>query len=255
MYLTASYNVVYNLQDWKNVILKPNSIVIRFRKPNSIYTGKTLREIAEEQGRYWLASEKGYLEQFAKSDTIKNLNADSICIDCGANVGKVSEIMAKTGAKVYAFEPSPLCLPQLEETCSKYKNIEIIKKGVAAQKMKCKLYHNDFVQYNKEIFSQSSSICASKRNVNTNNYTEIECIDLCEFINKLGKNITVLKMDIEGAEFDILYKMINEGVYKKIATILVETHDGTIPEIVEKGKLVRQLIKERNIKNINLDWH
>ena len=244
------YNIQYNLIDWKNITLKPDFIILRYSKFNSIYVIINFEKVEEK-----LSYERYYLKKFEKSNIVKNLSSDSICIDCGANVGKVSEIMAKTGAKVYAFEPNPLCLTQLEENCSKYKNIEIIKKGVAAQKMKCKMYHNDLTLYNKEIFSQNSSIFASKGNVNKDNYTEIECIDLCDFIEKIDKNIAILKMDIEGAEFDILYKMIISGIYKKIETILVETHDGTIPEISEKGKIVRQLIKEKDINNIKLDWH
>ena len=116
------------------------------------------------------------------------------------------------------------------------------------------MYHNDLTNYDGEFFSQSSSICATKDNVNTNNFTEIECIDLCEFIRNLNKPLDILKMDIEGAEFDILEKLINKELYKNIKHILVETHDQTIPEIQEKAKLVRNLIKDKNIENINLNW-
>ncbi|MBR3676616.1 MAG: FkbM family methyltransferase [Alphaproteobacteria bacterium] len=125
---------------------------------------------------------------------------------------------------------------------------------MAAQNTKCKLYHSEFTKYDKEIFSRSSSIYANKSNVVADNYTEIECIDLCEFIDNLKEPVDLLKMDVEGAEFDILYKMITQGTYKKVKTILVEKHDDVIPDIVKKAGIVKKLIREKNIQNIDLNW-
>lgn len=244
----------------ENCVIGANSVVLHDCEANSVYVGipakkiKNYNQKAEQQAVSWLSSENICFAKFANSNDVKKLNKSSICIDCGANIGKVSEIMAKTGAKVYAFEPNPLCMEQLESVCSKYKNIELIKKGVADKNKKFKMFHNDFIQYDREVFSQSSSIYATKKNVNAKNYTEIECIDLCEFIKNLNKTIDILKMDIEGAEFDILYKLITRGIYKKIKHILVETHDDSIPEIADIAKTVRQLIKDKNINNINLTW-
>ena len=38
---------------------------------------------------------------------LRSVGRDDICIDCGANVGDYTELMASTGARVYAFEPNP----------------------------------------------------------------------------------------------------------------------------------------------------
>src|ERR1019366_7261674 len=32
-----------------------------------------------------------------------------IIVDCGANIGGMASLFARTGAQVYAFEPHPLC--------------------------------------------------------------------------------------------------------------------------------------------------
>ncbi len=252
--------IIGDIKVGENCIIGANSVVLDDCEPNSIYVGIPAKKIkdynlnAEQQKKTWLAVEEDGLKEFENSQIVKNLNSESVCIDCGANIGRVSEIMAKTGAKVYAFEPNPLCMEKLEKVCAKYKNIELIKKGVAAQNMKLKLYHNDFVKYDQEVFSQSSSIYASKENVNAANYTEIECVDLCEFIENLGVKVDILKMDIEGAEFEILDKMITKKIYQKVKIILVETHDGSIPELAEKANKVRKLVKDKNINNIKLDW-
>lgn len=209
---------------------------------------------AKKQRESWLNAEMRCYAEFENSKAVKGLTSESICIDCGANIGKISEIMAKTGAMVYAFEPNPLCMFELEELCSKYENIKLIKKGVADRNSKFKMYHNDFICFDREVFSQSSSIYSSKKNVNIDNFSEIECIDLCEFINNIGKHIDILKLDVEGAEYDILFRMITTEVYRKCRLILVEQHANSIPEVVERAKIVKRLIEENNIDNIDMSW-
>ena len=189
------------------------------------------KQNAEQIKKAWKSAEKVNFNNFKNCEIVKILDKSCVCIDCGANIGKISELFAKCGASVYAFEPNPLCFDALEKIVKKYPNINLIKKGVCNKNCTLKMYHNDLTNYDSEFFSQSSSICATKDNINTQNYTEIECIDLCEFIENLNKPIDILKMDIEGAEFDILEKMINKGLYKNIKHILVETHDATLPEI------------------------
>lgn len=219
---------------------------------------KTLKK-AKDIKRSWSELEDDSFNRLKESDLVKNLSTNSVCIDCGANVGRISELFAKSGARVYSFEPNPLCLNVLKRRVKKYPNVEVIEKGVLDKCCTMKLYHSDLTNADSEFFSQSSSICATKDNVNTENFIEIECIDLCSFIKDLIdkleiSSIDILKMDVEGAEFAILEKMIEDGLYKKIKYILVETHDETIPEIQEKAKRVRELIISNDIKNINLDW-
>lgn len=211
-------------------------------------------QIAQKIKKEWQDYEQLNLEKFKNSDIYKNLNDTSICIDCGANIGVISALLAEKGAFVYAFEPNPLCFKKLDYVAQKYPQIKVIKKGVLDKNCKIKLYHSDLTKEDPEFFSQSSSVCSTKDNINTNNFIKIDCIDLCEFIENLDKKIDILKLDVEGAEFCILEKLIEKNLHLKITSILVETHDATIPELLEVSSLVRKLIKEKDIKNINLDW-
>jgi len=58
------------------------------------------------------------------------LGKNSIVIDCGANVGYISKMLASTGATVIAFEPDPIAFEKLQQRCRFSKNITLIKKGV-----------------------------------------------------------------------------------------------------------------------------
>lgn len=46
---------------------------------------------------------------------LKKLSKKDIAVDCGANVGRFTEMMAQTGATVYAFEPNPDAFAVLSE--------------------------------------------------------------------------------------------------------------------------------------------
>ena len=59
---------------------------------------------------------------------------------------------------------------------------------------------------------------------------------------------------MEGVECPILRKIISTGISKKIDHTFVETHDHKIPELIAETNALRELIKNRKIGNINLDW-
>ena len=110
----------------------------------------------------------------------------------------------------------------------------------------------------RSIFKKFESIkelLDFKNNVLVDKYVEIEVVDLCEFIDSLKYRIKLLKMDVEGVECRILKKLINTGQIRKIDYVFVETHEIKIPELKSETEEIRNLLKERKIRNVNLDWN
>ena len=64
----------------------------------------------------------------------------------------------------------------------------------------------------------------------------------------------LIKIDIEGAEINLIERIIDSGSYKNIGQIFVETHEHKIPELVEPTNTLRARIKKEEITNINLNW-
>lgn len=182
------------------------------------------------------------------------LEKTDIAIDCGANVGKITDVMAQSGATVYAFEPNPYAFSKLEKRFAEMKHVHCINKGVMDHDDVMKLYLHENAGENQVYWSTGSSLLSFKGNVDEGSYVDIEVIDLCDFIAKLDRNIKVLKLDVEGVECEILTKMIETGLTERIAHIFVETHDEKIPELKEKTDNLRELIDKKRLKNIYLDW-
>ena len=161
---------------------------------------------------------------------LNNLQFESndIVLDLGGHVGMFTIFLAKKfpNIQIYTFEANPLNFEFLE------KNIEL--NNISNVKI-----------FNKAVFSKSNErikICA-QTNGNSGgssifrpsswngSWVEIETISLSDiFKNENLQNCKFLKIDIEGAEFDVLY---NFEDFDKIENIGIEFHENEILD--EKG--------------------
>ncbi|NWG47264.1 MAG: FkbM family methyltransferase [Alphaproteobacteria bacterium] len=191
--------------------------------------------------------------EWAFEQLARRLKAGDVAVDCGANVGKFTELMARNGATVYAFEPDPFAFARLQNRLGAWPNVILRNEAVGTQAKPVRLYRAPDFEADPLVRSESSSLLAFKSNVSTENYVETNQIDFVAFIRSLP-GLRVLKMDIEGAEFDLLKALIESGVMDRIDFAFVETHDHKIPELADIAGEVRELISSRGLDKINLDW-
>ena len=71
---------------------------------------------------------------------------------------------------------------------------------------------------------------------------------------RLGRPVTLLKLDIEGAEYEVLESLIACGAHELCRHILVETHHQKIPALAPRAAVLEQLLRDREVKNVYLDW-
>lgn len=181
------------------------------------------------------------------------LTKNSIVIDCGANVGHITSYLSLTGATIYAFEPDPIAFKILKEKFGNKKNITCINKGVWDKNTMLKIYrHQEMLK--ETDFTVSSSIVPEKKNVSNQSATEIEVIDLPGFIQTFNKKIDLIKMDIEGAEIEILNKIISTGAQNLFKKMYVETHETKIHSQKEELEQIKKQLIEKGITNIKLNW-
>lgn len=141
-----------------------------------------------------------------------------IFIDAGYYVGKALEYYAPfldNTWMVYAFEPNEEL--NVEETMKAFPfKVNWIKKAVWIQegKMNFKLGERN----------DSSHLEAVRGSDNTPTIT-VDCIDFSEFIAELPEDSTIIvSMDIEGAEYPVLRKMIKDQTVKRIKLLDLEFH-------------------------------
>ena len=181
------------------------------------------------------------------------LQKGSLVIDAGANVGEFTKLFLDKGFKVHAFEPDTIALKELKKKCETSKELKLYEAAVGLKNERQKLYRYRKFDESNPYSTQGSSLL-NYRSGKNKPFIEIKVIDFIEYLKQQTDSISLLKMDIEGIEIDILNKIIDENLHKKIKFIFVETHERFSHSLgVETAKLKLRIIKLK-IRNINLDW-
>jgi FkbM family methyltransferase len=182
------------------------------------------------------------------------LGPGSLAVDCGANVGRVTALLAERGSEVYAFEPNPHAFEVLSGRFEANPRVHCLEQAVAATEGAARLHLHVDAGDDPLTWSTASSLLAAKPNVDAATFVAVETVDLDAFLGGLERPVTVLKLDVEGAEFEILERMLATGRLAAIEHVLVEMHDRKIPGYEERGAALRRQLAEPAYRHVHLDW-
>ena len=187
-----------------------------------------------------------------------SLQPGDVMIDCGANVGDITAPFAALGAVVLAYEPNDYAFAKLAERFKHTKNVRCIKAAVSTRDGKEKLFLHEHSNQDPLKYSTGSSLLGDKQNVNPGEFIEVDVVDLAKIVKRFKedyqKNIHILKIDIEGAECELLEKFMDEGLLSDIPYVFVETHEKKIPSLKERTNRVIERAKELQLNNVNFNW-
>ncbi|TAN57359.1 MAG: FkbM family methyltransferase [Rhodospirillales bacterium] len=183
------------------------------------------------------------------------LRPGDVALDLGANVGLFTALMARTGARVYAFEPNPHAFAQLKRNTANYPNATCLEKAVGAAPGTASLFLHVRSNENPVMWSTGSSLMAEKGNVDEGNCVAVERIDLSAFIASLEVDVALAKMDIEGIEVEVIEHLLKTGAMARIRRLLVETHDTKIPALRPGTDKLRERAKMPDLAGrIDFNW-
>ena len=183
------------------------------------------------------------------------LGPGDIAIDCGANLGAITRILAASGAEVHAFEPNPDAFAHLSRAVAGLPHVHLHPKAVLDRPGRLTLHLHMNYARNPARFSSGSSLISEKRNVDAAQGVEVEVIDLPAFIAALDRPVKLLKIDVEGAEYDILHALLDRGLIDRIDKIFVETHAHAIPSLRDTDARLRDRIAKAGLAGkIDLTW-
>lgn len=169
-----------------------------------------------------------------------------IYIDCGFWQGRALEIYNQKGLidkswTIYAFEPNPDI--EVEKWVKRYDlPIQLFKKAVWTSDGR-KTF-NISGRPDAASLSGTSGHGESKK-------VRVQTIDFSKFVSELPNEFTICNMDIEGAEFFVLPKMIEDGSIDKIDILEIEFHHRLMAEqeIQDSKDLITEIIRH-NVKII-----
>lgn len=179
-------------------------------------------------------------------------------LDCGANVGEITAILAETGATVHAFEPDPYCFGELTKRFGGVENVTLHNAAVGTSEGVVRLMRATNFDENPRGASVKSTIISGGRKINEDDLIDVKLMNLPAFIKeetKNGEEIAFLKMDIEGAELDLLEHMQATKLFDVIRLTVAETHEHKFKELRPRfAKLRADIADQYPVTKVNLDW-
>jgi len=169
-------------------------------------------------------------------------------IDCGAHCGE-SILAAKQrfGDDIItiSFEPIPGLAKQLQKIHKDNPTVNIQNSAV--------WINNEVKRFHlSEEYTDGSSLLDSLNNLREEHNIKVPCFDLSTWLSETfdEDDYLILKLDIEGAEYEVLNKMIEDKTIDLIDEFWGEWHDMKIsnPKTLEISKKVYSYLKENKIE-------
>lgn len=151
-----------------------------------------------------------------QGDKTLRLNYDldeySVVFDLGGYEGRwASDIFSRYCCEIHVFEPVPQFADNIKKRFAKNSKIVVYQFGLANKSFETKM---SLAQDGSSIFQEDG------------NSTEITLVKAIDFLQENQvKKIDLMKINIEGGEYDLLEHLIDEGFIKNIKNIQVQFHD------------------------------
>ena len=171
-----------------------------------------------------------------------DLDGESVVFDVGGHHGRWAiPIVKRRHCAVQLFEPSPLTWPVLEKAIGPHPGIVVHRYGLGASNFEADL----------SARGPGSSIFDGKGDYK---HTRIEIRDVVEVFSVLDvAHVDVMKINIEGGEYDLLDRMIAAGLTELVDTFLIQFHEW-IPHAYRRRASIRRRLRATHRETWNHDW-
>jgi len=144
------------------------------------------------------------------------IDESSVALDVGAYVGEwAEEIRKRYGARVYAFEPNPECHADLEKRLGHDAKVTCFDYG---------------------LFSKDTTLVLEQKAMGSTLFEDglgaghgrvsVRLRDVVKVLDELSLDeVGLLKINIEGAEYELLDRLIDSGYIRRIRCLMVQFHE------------------------------
>ncbi|SDA41586.1 methyltransferase, FkbM family [Butyrivibrio sp. INlla18] len=148
------------------------------------------------------------------------------------------EMINKFDAQIYAFDPTPKAIHFMEQYKAN-ENISFFPYGIAKEEGEASFYLPKNKEYVSGALDTREELEVIPITVQMKTYSSI----VSELV--AGSTIDVIKMDIEGSEFDIIPEILNSKD-NSVKQIVVEFHERFYPDGISKKNKVLKLLNEKS---------
>jgi FkbM family methyltransferase len=150
-----------------------------------------------------------------KKSTFTKLTEESTVFDLGGYEGQwSSDVYARYNCNVYIFEPVKAYADIIKDRFKQNSKIQVFQYGLAGSNQEVPITIDEFAStiLNNKVESKQTEI--------------IKLMDFHQFIIQENINsIDLIKINIEGAEYDLLEYLIGKNLINKIGSLLIQFHN------------------------------
>ena len=174
----------------------------------------------------------------------------NLFIDLGCYDGTTTDNFLKINPDYFAIGLDPLRFDEWIELKNKYgKRIKFFNLAAWIYDGKVDFSKIDYVN-NTAV---SSSIVPQKRGYEKGKIYKIKCIDFSQYLKQFEGNYIIVRMNIEGAEIELLENLIKTKAIKLVNELQVEWHSGKIIGI-KGGYDERRIEIQKKLNELGVSW-
>jgi len=158
----------------------------------------------------------------------KDNNSVKVFLDIGANEGQNITNFRKTYGNdynIYTFEPNPECIKIIKEKYENDNKITIMEYAAS--------HEDGVVDFYLGESTLSSSLRKDKTSYMSNKKISVKALDLSRWIreNFSLEDEIIFYLDVEGAEYNILEKLISDDMLKWFNEVYIEFHEKKLKDL------------------------
>lgn len=180
-------------------------------------------------------------------------------LDCGGHVGesisnfKDTKVYKDSDWTIHTFEPHDELADRMISVDDE--DVTLHRKAVWVEDGSITFYptgsRSDYIGV-KDVPWGSSTVVEKKTSgdIRKKAATEVDCLDFSAFIEKEAKDkdIVILKMDIEGAEYKVIDHLISTGTIEQVDVLFVEFHYQKMKGLLPLIRHIRTKLKLRRLE-------
>lgn len=164
-----------------------------------------------------------------------DLDENSLVIDLGGYKGQwASDIFAMYRCRIHIFEAVPKFAARIAERFRKNARITVHANGLAGKTERMKI----------KVAADGSSVFSTKEFKADEGDEEISLIRAADFFEQNAlKKVDLMKINIEGGEYDLLEHLLDTGLIRQIVDVQIQFHD-FVPNAEERMQAIQKRLEQ-----------
>lgn len=228
-----------NTYQIKKILLWPRTLLMRWKYRKTVGPVKAMLELHYYRPAMLNFMGATYMNKHILHEA--EITSDSVVVDVGAFTGAWAQhIVDRYDPLIYAFEPNPRSFELLLEKAANNPKLQPQPYGLGDQDLTV-----DFT-----VNGLGSSMCDERSGHSDMERIKVNiaAIDRVWEDLELG-NIDLMKINIEGAEFPLLDKMIKTNLLDKVGCFMIQFHEWH-PGAYKKRRKIREALS----KTHRIEW-